>query len=270
MDQYAVLGHPVQHSLSPRIHALFAEQAGISLSYKALEVPLEGFTEFVRDLHVQGYKGMNVTLPFKGEAWQLSHHSSERAQVAQTVNTLIYTSDGWNGENTDGVGLLRDLQQNLKLELMGKRILVLGAGGAVRGVLLPLLSANPAGLHIANRTADKAVQLANDFQAIGPVSGAGLDGPFDLPYDLIINGTAASLQGKVPKIADGLLIEGGICYDMMYANKSTAFELWGRQQGASISINGLGMLIEQAAESFRLWHNILPDTKAVLTSLQKG
>ena len=239
------------------------------LSYKTLEVPLDGFAEFVRDLHVQGYKGMNVTLPFKGEAWQLSHHSSERAQAAQAVNTLIHTPDGWNGENTDGVGLLRDLQQNLKLELTGKQILVLGAGGAVRGVLLPLLSANPAGLHIANRTLDKAIQLANDFQAIGSVSGSGLEGPFDPPYDLIINGTAASLQGDVPKISDGLLIEGGICYDMMYAKKPTAFELWGHQQGAAISINGLGMLIEQAAESFRVWHNILPDTQDVLTRVQK-
>jgi shikimate dehydrogenase len=270
MNNYAVLGHPVKHSLSPRIHALFAGQTGISLSYEALEAPLDGFAEFVRDLHVQGYKGMNVTVPFKGEAWQLCNHSSKRAEAAQAVNTLIRTSDGWSGENTDGVGLLRDLQQNLKLELAGKRILLLGAGGAVRGVLSLLLSTSPARLHIANRTAKKAIQLANDFQALGPISGSGLEGPFESPYDLIINGTAASLQGARLNIADGVLAQDGACYDMMYAEKPTTFELWGRQQGAAISVNGLGMLVEQAAESFRLWHGVLPDTKDVLVRLRSS
>jgi shikimate dehydrogenase len=213
---------------------------------------------------------MNVTLPFKGEAWQLCDHSSERAEAAQAVNTLIRTSDGWKGENTDGVGLLRDLQQNHNLELAGKRILVLGAGGAVRGVLQPLFSVSPVCLHIANRTAEKAIQLANDFQAFGPISGSGLEGPFDLPFDLIINGTAASLQGAKLNIADGLLIRGGTCYDMMYADKPTTFELWGNQQGAAISVNGLGMLVEQAAESFRLWHGVLPDTQDVLKTMRKS
>ncbi len=269
MSRYAVLGHPVKHSLSPRIHALFAEQTGVSLDYKALEVPLDGFTEFVQDLYLQGYQGMNVTVPFKAEAWRLSRHSSERARAAQAVNTLMRTSDGWDGENTDGIGLLRDLQQNLKLKLAGKRILVLGAGGAVRGVLQPLLSMNPACLHIANRTVEKAIQLAQEFQAFGPVSGSGLEGPFDTSFDLIINGTAASLQGARLSLADGILAQGGTCYDMMYADKPTAFEQWGHQQGAAMSVNGLGMLVEQAAESFCLWHHVLPETRIVMASLRE-
>lgn len=268
MNRYAVLGHPVEHSLSPQIHELFARQSEISLSYEALEVPLDGFTRFVRDLHTRGYQGMNVTLPFKEEAWLLSEDCSDRAQSARAVNTLIRTAAGWRGDNTDGVGLLRDLQQNLKLELTGNRMLILGAGGAVRGVLQPLLSARPASLHIANRTAKRAMQLAHDFVAMGTVSASGLEGPFEPPYDMIINGTAASLRGETPNIADGLLAQGGTCYDMMYASKPTAFMNWGYQQGAGISSDGLGMLVEQAAESFRLWHGILPDTANILASLR--
>jgi shikimate dehydrogenase len=268
MNMYAVLGHPVKHSLSPQIHALFSEQMGVPLSYEALEVPLDGFVEFVQRLHRKTYQGMNVTVPFKGDAWQLCEQVSERAQAAQAVNTLIRTTNGWRGDNTDGVGLLRDLTQNLMLELTGKRILLLGAGGAVRGVLSPLLTAEPACLHIANRTGDKAVQLANEFVGSGSLLGSGLDGPFDSGFDLIINGTAASLQGETPTIADGLLARGGACYDMMYAEMPTAFETWGHQQGAAMCSNGLGMLVEQAAESFHLWHNVLPDTRSVLALLR--
>jgi shikimate dehydrogenase len=268
MNLYAVLGHPVKHSLSPQIHALFAEQIGITLSYEALEVPLGGFIEFVQDLHCKTYQGMNVTVPFKGDAWQLCEQSSERAQAARAVNTLIRTTSGWYGDNTDGVGLLRDLTQNLMLELTGKRILLLGAGGAVRGVLSLLLTTEPACLHIANRTGDKAVRLANEFVSSGPLSGSGLDGPFDSDFDLIINGTAASLQGETPRMTEGLLACGGTCYDMMYAELPTAFEEWGHQQGAAMCSNGLGMLVEQAAESFYLWHNVLPDTRSVLALLR--
>ena len=270
MDQYAVLGNPIKHSLSPRIHTLFAEQTGQKLDYQALEVPIDGFSEFATDLHQQGYQGMNVTVPFKSDAWNLSESLSERATAAAAVNTLIRTGTGWQGDNTDGVGLLADLTSNLGINLTHQRILILGAGGAVRGVILPLLSAQPDLLHIANRTAEKAEALAKDFKAQGMVIGSGLNGPFPSRYDLIINGTAASLQGVVPQIPEGLLEVGGCCYDMMYSRQPTAFVQWAKNQGATLSTDGLGMLVEQAAESFFLWRGIRPDTRQILALLRKS
>lgn len=269
MDQYAVLGNPVKHSLSPRIHALFSEQTGQLLNYQALEAPVDGFAAFTSELHQQGYQGMNVTVPFKGDAWDLSESLSDRATAAAAVNTLIRTTSGWRGDNTDGVGLLNDLTCNIGIDLTNKRILILGAGGAVRGVILPLLSAQPAVLHIANRTAGKATALAGDFNHPGTLTGSGLDGPFRSQYDLIINGTAASLQGIVPAIPEGLLAAGASCYDMMYSSKPTAFVQWAQKQGAKRSVDGLGMLVEQAAESFFLWRGIRPDTGPILELIRQ-
>ncbi len=269
MDRYAVLGNPVTHSLSPRIHALFAEQTGEPISYLALEAPLDQFSQFVAGLHQEGYQGMNVTLPFKEEAWQLSESRSKRAERAGAVNTLIRTATGYKGDNTDGAGLVSDLTRNLNITLQNRDILILGAGGAVRGVLQPLLAASPKSLHIGNRTAERARQLATDFSPLGPVSASGLDGPYPGQYDLIINGTAASIQGRIPSLPDGLLREGGVCYDMMYSpSGETAFVQWGREQGAAVSSDGLGMLVEQAAESFYLWRDIRPGTRAVLETLR--
>ncbi len=270
MDRYAVLGNPVSHSLSPRIHRMFAEQTGEPISYVALEPPRDEFRPFVEALHEQGYAGMNVTLPFKQDAWALAEKRSKRAERAGAVNTLIRTKTGYRGDNTDGAGLLADLTRNLGVELAGSHILLLGAGGAVRGVLQPLLAADPASLHIANRTASKAEALAGDFSDLGAITGSGLDGPFPQPrYDLIINGTAASIQGEVPPLPEDILGDDGICYDLMYASDGeTAFVRWGREQGARISSDGLGMLVEQAAESFYLWRDIRPGTRSVLKALR--
>ena len=270
MDRYAVLGNPVSHSLSPEIHGLFARQTGEQLQYTALEAPTDQFAAFVTGLHEEGFRGMNVTVPFKQEACQLSESLSERAAAAGAVNTLIRSDSGWRGDNTDGVGLVTDLQQNLGLTLAGARILLLGAGGAARGVVSPLLAAAPTLLHIANRTEEKARQLADRFGATGPVVGSGLDGPFESGYDLIINATAASLSGQLPAIPDNLLARGGAVYDMMYASEPTAFVEWGKHQGAAVTSDGFGMLVEQAAESFFLWRGVRPATAPVIERLRPG
>ena len=270
MDRYAVLGNPIGHSLSPEIHRRFAEQTGQTLQYVALEVPLDGFPEFVADLRAEGFRGMNVTVPFKQEAFALSESLSDRARAAGAVNTLIRTDTGWRGENTDGAGLVRDLTRNLGLALRQHRLLLLGAGGAARGVVQPLLAEQPALLHIANRTTEKARQLVASFPGEKRLAHSGLDGPFHAPYDLIINATAASLKGVAPAIPDGLLAKGGAIYDMMYSDRPTAFIEWGRGQGAAIAADGLGMLVEQAAESFHLWRGVRPDTRAVLTAMRPG
>lgn len=268
MDFYAVLGNPIHHSLSPEIHSQFAKQAHQSLQYAALEVPTDAFATFVKGLHEQHYQGMNVTLPFKLQAWELSETRTPRAESAGAVNTLIRTDTGWHGDNTDGAGLVTDLTHNLGLTLKGKRILILGAGGATQGVLHPLLAEQPANIHIANRTAAKAAALAEDFSNAATIQHSGLDGPFVTPYDIIINATAASLSGQVPQIPDGLLEKNGSCYDMMYAAEPTAFELWAKAQGAKVISGGLGMLVEQAAESFEIWRGVRPDTDLVLQELR--
>lgn len=267
-DQYAVLGNPIKHSLSPKIHASFAVQTGQGISYEALEAPLDDFTAFVGDLHQQGFGGMNVTLPFKEEAAQLAESLSERAQLAAAVNTLIRTAQGWQGDNTDGAGLLRDLTHNLALDLADKRILLVGAGGASRGVIAPLLSANPASLHIVNRTAEKATTLATHFQHLGAVTGGGLDSTDNQPYDLIINATSASLSGKLPELDPNVIAAKTSCYDMMYSKTGTTFMQWAEQQGANLSVDGLGMLVEQAAESFFLWRGVRPDTTEAMEMLR--
>lgn len=268
MDRYAVVGKPVKHSLSPRIHAMFAQQLGEEIAYVALEAPENEFLDFISALHTEGYHGLNVTVPFKEQAWQIAKPLAERASHAKAVNTLIRTETGWRGDNTDGIGLLNDLSENLRLALKGQRILVLGAGGAVRGVLQPLLEAEPERIHIANRTPSKAAELAESFKEYGKVTGGGLEVVTSKPFDLIINGTAASLKGEVPAIPDGLLCSGGICYDMMYSATPTAFVQWGESQGAALSQDGLGMLVEQAAEACFLWRGQRPDTKPVLQTLR--
>ncbi len=268
MDRYAVLGNPIKHSLSPRIHTRFAEQTGQRLSYVALEAPLEGFAAFVRQLHAEGYLGMNVTIPFKSEAHALAEALSDRAARARAVNTLIRTPTGYRGDNTDGAGLLRDLTHNLQLDLADQRILLLGAGGAARGVLQPLLATRPALVHIANRTAAKAAELADDFLDSGQLLGTGLDGPYAGPFDLIINATASSLQGEAPPLPAGLITPQTLCYDMMYAREPTAFMRWAQAQGAERCVDGLGMLVEQAAEAFSLWRGVRPDTAAVLSEMR--
>lgn len=267
-DRYAVFGNPIAHSKSPRIHSLFAAQTGQALEYAALLSEAEEFAQDVMMFLVAGGRGCNITVPFKQEAWELADELSDYAARAKAVNTLAFRADGtMYGANTDGIGIVRDLQQNHGIALQGKRILLLGAGGAVRGVLQPLLETQPASLFIANRTASKALELAEDFVEFGQVSGGGF-ADIGGQFDLVINGTAASLQGDLPPLPAGCLAENGCTYDMMYSVKPTAFVQWGREQGAAQALDGLGMLVEQAAEAFFIWRGVRPDTAPVLAQLR--
>ncbi|MDH3979473.1 MAG: shikimate dehydrogenase [Gammaproteobacteria bacterium] len=270
-DHYAVMGSPVAHSKSPRIHSLFAAQTDQALDYSAILVEPGTFNAAVADFVSRGGKGLNITVPLKQEAWQLASTRSTRAEHAGAVNTLVLDPSGAHfGDNTDGVGLVHDLCSNHGITLKGKRLLLLGAGGAARGVIEPLLQEQPALLVIANRTADKAVALAQHFCTLGHIEGCGLDDVTGQTFDLIINATAASLSGAVPAIAGSVVTPDTCCYDMMYGSEPTAFMAWAQVQGAQQVMDGLGMLVEQAAESFYLWRKVRPDTAPVITALREG
>lgn len=271
MDKYAVIGNPIEHSKSPQIHQYFAQQTGEDIMYEALLSPLDEFKETVAAFRKGGGKGLNVTVPFKQEAFELADELSDYAKRAGAVNTLVFREDGSiYGTNTDGIGIVRDLVENHQSLLSDKRILILGAGGAVRGVLQPLLMQRPAQVFIANRTPERATELAADMQDLAEncqLAGGGF-ADIEGEYDLIINGTAASLQGIMPPIPETCLAEGVHCYDMMYGGRPTAFEFWCEDNGAAKVMNGLGMLVEQAAESFSIWRGKMPDTKPVLEAMQ--
>jgi shikimate dehydrogenase len=270
-DRYAVMGNPIAHSKSPRIHELFARQTGQNLTYTALLVPLDGLADALSAFQAAGGRGLNITVPFKREAWERATRRSARAERAGAVNTLRFEADGSRyGDNTDGAGLLRDLAVNHGVPLEGRSLLLLGAGGAARGVLAPLLEARPALLVIANRTPARAVQLAQDFRELGPVEGCGFDALGGRRFDVVVNATAASLQGEVPPLPPDVLLPGGCGYDMMYADRSTAFVRWALAHGAALALDGLGMLVEQAAESFLLWRGVRPDTAPVIAKLRKA
>ena len=269
VDDYAVMGNPIAHSKSPSIHTLFAEQTQQSILYTAIHVDIEGFKQAVGNFAATGGKGLNVTVPFKQEAWELVTERSERAERAGAVNTIKIDGDKLFGDNTDGVGLVNDLTINHDIELKGKNILLMGAGGAARGVLIPLLKQNPSSLFIANRTPDKAKDLADDFSDAGNVSGGGYDAITDLKFDIVINATAASLQGELPPLPDALLNANASCYDMMYSAEPTPFMAWAAEHSAAMVLDGLGMLVEQAAESFSLWRDVKPETKPVIEILRK-
>ena len=269
IDDYAVMGNPIAHSKSPLIHTLFAEQTQQSILYTAIHVDLGGFKQAVGNFVATGGKGLNVTVPFKQEAWELVTKRSERAERAGAVNTIKIEDDMLFGDNTDGVGLVIDLTLNHGIELKDKNILLMGAGGAARGVLVPLLKENPASLFIANRTPDKAKDLAVDFSDAGNVEGGGYEHMPDKKFDIVINATAASLQGELPPLPDTLLNDDACCYDMMYGAEPTTFMKWADKHGAKKVIDGLGMLVEQAAESFYLWRNVKPETKTVIETLRK-
>ena len=267
-DRYAVFGHPISHSQSPRIHRLFAEQTGQQLTYSAEDVTPETFETSVNTFIRTGGRGLNCTVPLKELAFRRADILSIRAQRSKAVNTLALLPDGGlYGENTDGAGLARDLTRNLGIELTGQRILILGAGGATRGILEPLLQLKPLRLDIANRTPDKAVKLANEFADLGPITGGGFHAFAGASYDIILNATAASLTGELPDLPPGILAQDGACYDLAYGQQPTAFVRWGQEQGARLSVDGIGMLVEQAAEAFLLWRGIRPDTAPVLAAL---
>ena len=267
-DVYGVMGNPITHSKSPRIHRLFAQQTNQRLEYTAIHVDLGGFAQAVGNFDASGGKGLNVTVPFKQEAWALVDVRSARAERAGAVNTIKFDKDQRYGDNTDGVGLVNDLTLNQLCALQGKRILLMGAGGAARGVLAPLLEGKPGQLLIANRTPDKAVELAAAFADLGVINGCGYHELEGRQFDLVINATAASLQGELPPLPPGLLAADAVCYDMMYG-KVTPFMAWAEAHGATLVLDGLGMLVEQAAESFYLWRGVRPQTAPVIALLRK-
>ncbi len=269
-DNYAVMGNPIAHSKSPQIHTLFAEQSGERLHYQAILVDLGGLENAVGNFFGNQGKGLNITVPFKEDAFRHATELSERARRAQAVNTLKFNSDGSiYGDNTDGIGLVRDLIQNHQIELKNKKILILGAGGAVKGILEPILKTGPAFVVIANRTVTKAERLALAFEDLGKIRGCGYEMLSEMgEFDLIINGTAASLKGELPPVPESAVVSNTICYDLMYAAKPTSFMVWCSQHGAVQCIDGLGMLVEQAAESFHLWRGIHPETRRVIEMLR--
>ena len=270
-DLYAVVGNPISHSKSPRIHSLFASETGEALEYTAIQAPVDDFAGTVKQFFERGGKGLNVTVPFKEEAWKLADRRTERAEKAGAANTLYLDEDGvLTADNTDGCGIVRDLVSNHGVRLGSARVLVLGAGGAVRGVLGPILAERPAVLIIANRTVARAEALVELFR---PVAGAarlsacGFEQPGE-PFDLIINGTSASLQGDLPPLSPEVIGEQTVVYDMMYSLQTTTFNQWALEQGAQTVFDGLGMLVEQAAESFRIWRGISPATLPVIEELR--
>lgn len=270
-DLYAVVGNPISHSKSPRIHSLFARQTGEPVEYTAIQAPLDDFAGTVRNFFAGGGQGLNVTVPFKEQAWSLADRRTPEAEKAGAANTLYRDGEGLlTADNTDGKGLVTDLIRNHNVKLQGKRLLVLGAGGAVRGVLGPLMASGPAAITVANRTVSKAqalVELFRDEAAGVAFEAYGFTVPAE-PFDVIINGTSASLQGDLPPLSPNVIGADTVVYDMMYSLTTTTFNQWALDQGAHRVYDGLGMLVEQAAEAFRIWRGIRPQTSAVMDELR--
>jgi len=267
MNKYAVIGNPIHHSLSPTIHAQFAKQVGLSISYEKILAPLDGFTVTVKNFVSAGALGFNITVPFKVEAYDLVDECTSNANIARSVNTIKVESGALYGENTDGIGLVNDLCNNLQQSIKGKDILILGAGGTTQGILLPLLECQPERILVANRTKVRSLKLASNYSKYGKVCGFGLDQIKAKPVDIIINATSASLDGKMPEIPSGIAA-GALCYDLMYG-RQTPFMQWARENSALEVTDGLGMLVEQAASAFAFWHGITPETKQVIKSLRE-
>jgi len=271
LERYAVFGNPIKHSKSPQIHTLFAQQTNQTLSYTAELAEPGQFMQAVKDFIKHNGKGLNVTVPFKEDAWACATQRSERAQRAGAVNTLMLQADGsLYGDTTDGVGLVRDLMNNQHIDLSNQAILIIGAGGAVRGVLQAILEQQPSSLLIANRTKEKAVKLAEDFSDLGPVQGCGLNDVNQSNFDIVINGTSASLKGDLPALPDSIFRENSCSYDMMYAAQATPFMKWSIDHGAAQVFDGLGMLVEQAAESFFIWRGVRPETASVTKLIRQS
>lgn len=269
-DKYAVFGNPIDHSKSPDIHRQFAEQTGQFLSYEKQLVDPQGFESAADAFFAGGGKGLNITVPFKQDAYAYVARTTPRARRAGAVNTLCLEADGTIlGDTTDGVGLVNDIKHNLRWQIRHKKVLILGAGGAVRGVLEPLLEEQPQHIIIANRTVDKALQLAKGFAEFGYLLGCGFDMLDEQQFDVIISGTSASLQGELPPLPDCLINADGstVCYDMLYGAEPTPFMQWAAERGAKVS-DGLGMLVGQAAESFALWRGVRPETAPVISRLR--
>lgn len=268
-DRFAVMGNPIAHSKSPQIHRLFAEQTGQSIRYDAILVAEDAFPSTVKRFFSAGGKGLSVTVPFKHQAWEIATRLSARASRAGAVNTLLPDSDGGLfGDNTDGIGLIRDLTRNLGVTVEDAQLLVIGAGGAARGVLAPLLQQHPAALHLANRTRQRAEQLAAAFADIDAISAGGLEDIPERRFDVIINASAGGLHGETPQLPPSAITADTWCYDMVYAEQATAFLRYARRAGSRRTADGIGMLVEQAAEAFYLWRGIRPQTAPVIAALR--
>ena len=269
VDQYAVFGNPIKHSKSPQIHAAFAAQTGQVLNYRAQLIELGNFAAAARHFFSEGGKGLNITVPFKLDACEFADELSGRARRAGAANTLALQDDGRvYGDNTDGVGLTRDINDNLGWNIADRRVLLLGAGGAARGILEPLLRKHPDLLVIANRTVDKAQQLARAFADLGAVRGCSFEALDGNQFDLVINATSTGLSGELPALPGDLLSEGCCCYDLMYGAAPSPFMRWAAAQTAWAVADGLGMLVEQAAESFCIWRGVRPNTKPVIDAMR--
>jgi shikimate dehydrogenase len=267
-DRYGVVGHPVSHSRSPFIHGLFARQTAQELVYRLHDVEPDEFAAWTRAFFAEGGSGLNITVPHKQAAFELAEERTPRAERAQAVNTLMRQPGGQLlGDNTDGAGLLQDLRRNLGFDLLARRVIVLGAGGATRGILEPLLNAGPAEVVIANRTPERAHALAAQFADIGNVRGCSFDELPLRPFDLVINATSAALAGGAPNVNPAVIGPATFCYDLSYGRGDTPFTKWAWEQGCRRAVQGWGMLVEQAAESFELWRGVRPDTAPVLAAL---
>lgn len=270
-SQYAVVGDPVAHSKSPLIHAQFAKQTGQDIAYGAFAITSENFTQFVNDFFNHGGAGLNITLPHKEAAFELASQNSARATLAGAVNTLYVHAGRLCGENTDGPGLVRDLSVNNGFDLTGKSILMLGAGGAARGALAELINASPAKITLLNRTLAKAESIKLAFRDVQEIDVSDYDNADqDESFDLIINATSLSLQGELPPVSAKWIGAQTCCYDMMYGDSDTVFVEWAKQHGAALAVDGLGMLVEQAAESFAIWRGIRPETESVIRIIREG
>ncbi len=265
---YAVIGNPVLHSKSPLIHALFAQETAQNIVYDRVEAALDGFAACVQQLQQNGMVGANVTVPFKAQAFALADTLTDRARQAGAVNTLKFTSVGIEGDNTDGIGLVTDIRQNLDFELTQKRILILGAGGAARGVIQPLLASQPGMLVIANRSEQRAYALKQQFQPYGIVEACRYSQLAGMQFDLIINATSASLSDQLPPLPQGCFAPNSLAYDMMYGKGDTPFLSFALRQGAARCADGLGMLVEQAAAAFYFWRRVHPATAPVIAALR--
>lgn len=269
-DRYGVVGHPVGHSWSPFIHGLFARDLGHNISYRLYDFLPEELEHRVRDFFTLGGRGLNITVPHKIAAVGIAQEVTTRASHAGAVNTLVMQKNGiLLGDNTDGAGLVRDLCDNLGLVIIRRRILIIGAGGATRGVLAPLLALEPAELVVANRTPGRAQELAGSFAKLGAVQGIGIGEISAGPFDLVINATSASLSGELPAVPDAVIGPETVCYDMAYGKTETPFIQWAYKRGCARAFQGWGMLVEQAAESFRIWRGVKPSTGSVLAALQE-
>lgn len=272
-DLYAVVGDPISHSKSPTIQRLFAEQTAQDLVYEAIRIDSDQttFNAEMSILKMQGYKGINITVPYKLDAFEYANELTPRAQTAHAVNTFVFREDGTVlGDNTDGIGLIQDIQLNAGFAIQGKSVLILGAGGAVQGILEPLLACNPSQVHIANRTAERAQKLGERFTAQCSITASGWDDIPQQTFDLIINGTSASLDNKLPPIGTYVVGENSLVYDMMYDQEPTIFMNWAQQAQANCRVrDGLGMLVGQAAEAFNLWRNVRPETASVIEAVRE-